>query len=393
MVRTAVLCLILLSGCASAPPVDVSGSARLFDDARFKSAPVREIGDDPFAVSESMREYLAGDIASRMRITSRQRALFDALYRKDELKLEYDSTLTRSAAQAFEARAGNCLSLVLLTAALARELGLKVQFQTVYTDQTMTRSGGIVYLSGHVNLTLGSQDREGRFVNQGNDAMTIDFLPSKQQGERRARVIREATILAMYFNNRAAEALAAGTLDDAYWWLRKAIQNDPTFMPAYNTLGVIYKRHGDLVQAETAFNYVIEREPGNATPISNLIAVLNESGRSAEAAPWARKLQQIEPYPPFHFFDLGMAAMKAKDYPAARDLFSREVARAAYYHEFHAWLAAAQHELGQTEMARKHLQIALINSSTPAEHALYASRIEAISAKRRLLRSPEASRR
>jgi transglutaminase-like putative cysteine protease len=53
-----------------------------------------------------------------------------ALYQPDQIRLEYDAAVTRNAAQAFEARTGNCLSLVIMTAALARELGLTVRYQS-----------------------------------------------------------------------------------------------------------------------------------------------------------------------------------------------------------------------------------------------------------------------
>ena len=43
---------------------------------------------------------------------------------------------------------------------------------------------------------------------------------------------------------RAAEALAGGDVGGAYWWARAAIRQDPQFISAYNTLGVIYRRHG-----------------------------------------------------------------------------------------------------------------------------------------------------
>ena len=40
----------------------------------------------------------------------------------------------------------------------------------------------------------------------------------------RAMAVGEDTILAMYMNNRAAEALVRGRVDDAYWLAREAIR-------------------------------------------------------------------------------------------------------------------------------------------------------------------------
>ena len=103
-------------------------AAMLFHDELF-SAPSAQIDPDAaLAISPAMRSYLAAKSVNRVHGADRRRQLIDALYRGD-LKLEYDATMTRTAAQAFEARSGNCLALVLMTAAFAKELGLTVRYQ------------------------------------------------------------------------------------------------------------------------------------------------------------------------------------------------------------------------------------------------------------------------
>src|SRR3546814_9694850 len=64
------------------------------------------------------------------------------------------SAFTRNAAEAFAAHTGNCMSLVVLTAAMADELGLDVQFQEVLGDPTMSRNGDLLFYNGHVNVVL-----------------------------------------------------------------------------------------------------------------------------------------------------------------------------------------------------------------------------------------------
>src|SRR5439155_18218674 len=123
--------------------------------------------------------------------------------------------------------------------------------------------------------------------------LTIDFLPGEDIRGQRIRVVAEKTIVAMYMNNRAAESLALGQVNDAYWWARAAIEEDPRFMSAYNTLGVIYRRHGNLREAEQVLSLVLELEPGNTQVMSNLALVLNEQGRIVECAALTRKLEQL----------------------------------------------------------------------------------------------------
>src|SRR5204863_7553191 len=136
-----------------------------------------------------------------------QRGLVEALYSKTQLKLEYDSELTRNAAETFKARAGNCLSLAIMTAAFAKEMGLAVRYQRVLVDDAWSRSGGIYFASLHVNLTLGTTQTGVHMLDSQNTPMTIDFLPGTDLRGRRMRVLQEDTIVAMYMNNRAAEAL------------------------------------------------------------------------------------------------------------------------------------------------------------------------------------------
>ena len=264
-----------------------------------------------------------------------------------------------------------------MTAAFAKQMGIPIQYQRVFVEEAVGRSDDMYFFIGHVNLTLGSRSAiDVSFGPSASKAMTIDFIPPEERRKMRSRPISEQTIVAMYMNNRAAEALARGDVNDAYWWARTAIGQDPGFMSSYNTLGIVYQRHGNLKEAERVLTYALEREPNNTHVMSNMVGVLNGMGRVAESAVLARKLEQIEPNPPFRFFNQGVKAMHEGDYKAARDLFGKEVDRAPYYHEFHFWLALAYVGLGEMENARKELTIALEYSTTRKEHDLYAAKLD-----------------
>ncbi len=368
MKHSAVLALCMLLAACAHTPVE-QPPERLFSDHLFAAPSERIRADDVFALSDAMKRYLEAEMAGALLRKGLHRGLIEALYSKNQLRLEYDAAVTRSASQAFEARSGNCLSLVIMTAAFAKALGLSVEYQGAFVEPTWSRVGGMYFLSGHVNLTLG-----GKW--SARTALTIDFLPAQELRGLRTWVIPEQTILAMYMNNRAAEALARGQLNDAYWWGRTAIEQDPAFLSAYNTLGVIYLRHGDWPQAERVLGYILEREPANAQALSNLALALERQGRLAESGVLYRRLAQIEPYPAFHFFERGLAAMRLGDFKTARDLFAKEVDRDPYYHEFQFWLSVANLRLGNIGEARKHLSLAVENSSTRGDRDLYAAKLE-----------------
>lgn len=367
------LASVVLTACATPVPLPVQPEG-LFHDAAFQPRPVPA---DPavFAVSASMRHYLDTEIARQLRQKGSLRGLLAALESDRQLKLDYDAAFTRTAAETFESRAGNCLSLTIMTAALARELGLSVSFQRIIAEPVWTRSDDILIANGHVNIVLQPSLARDPTVFDWVSGIIVDFEPGADIRRQRSREIGEQTVVAMYMNNRAAEAMIGGSLDDAYWWARGAVLHDPRFLDAFNTLGVVYSRHGDLAHAERVFQSVLAVEAENVTGMRNLAAVLEKQGKLGELLALSAKLRRIEPHPPFHFFDLGMAALKRRDFAAARDYFSRELDRNAFYHEAHFGLAVAYLGLGEIPSAQRHLGKALETSSNRREHDLYAAKL------------------
>ena len=367
------LVCVLLAACAT-PQQRPAPPQFLFNDSAFSAASERISADDVFALNDQMRRYLRTSITSQLNVMGMQQGLISALYEKDQLKLQYDVSMTRNASQAFDARAGNCLSLVIMTAAFAKELGLQVRYQSAYLEETWGRSGDLLVRSGHVNITL---DRKmgDRTTIGNNNSLTIDFLPSENLRGMRSRDISENTIVAMYMNNKAVEALVDGRVDDAYAWVREAIVQNPEYLSSHNTLGVIYMRRGDLSHSATVFEYLLEREPTNTRGMSNLAQVMTRQGRDVEAAALQRRLAQVEPVGPFHYFNLGRAAMEQENYKLAREMFEKEVARADYQAEFHYWLALANFKLGDIEPARKHLAMAIENGTSRNDRELYAAKL------------------
>jgi len=375
----AVLVAALLAGCAAAPPQAPPDS--LLADRLF--TPPREAvrSDDIFALSDAMRRYLAVDIADQIRLKGAQFGLAEALQKDSQLKLEYDAARTKNAAATFASRTGNCLSLVIMTAAFAKELGVPVSYRAAYLDETWSRAGNLLIASGHVNVTLTRRLLDAKTA-RDRTPLTIDFLPAEDVRGLRTREISEATIVAMYANNRAAEALADGRLDDAYGWAAESVRRDPQFAGAYNTLGVIYLRHGDFAQAERAFERVLAGDARDTRALANLAETYSRQGRTGDADAARKRLAALETYPPYHFFDLGMAAVRRDDWRSAREMFAREVARADANHEFHFWLGIADWRLGEESAALRQLTLAKDNSVTRDQHNLYAAKLAWLQARR-----------
>lgn len=288
--------LALLAGCAgtgpAAPPA-VDAVQALLADADFGPPHPVPPPAQVLAVDEAMRAHLARRLPGTDRRAIRPRRLLEALYERNELLLEYDGRLTRDAAQAFADRRGNCLSLVLMTAAFARELGLEVQFNEVDTREPWVLQGDLALRSHHVNLTL----VDGRLPAQHTAALalTVDFIPGVDLRQVRMRPIELPRVMAMYYNNRAAETLAEGRVAEAYWLARAAVLQDPGFAPGHNTLGVVYRRAGRLDLAAAVFEALLAHQGEAPGVLANLASVRQAQGRDDEAAALRQRLARVEP--------------------------------------------------------------------------------------------------
>jgi tetratricopeptide (TPR) repeat protein len=380
------LCLMgaaLLGACATEPQPTRSVHEALFENAAFAPPTQAPNVAAVFALSPAMQTFLNEDIAALQRKHGAKHGFIEALRSQLPLQLDYDAEITRTAAEAFEARAGNCLSLVVMTAALAKQLDLPVIYQalvgaSMWSRVGTERGGHLIVANGHVNLVV-AQRLIDRVSSIGNATQIVIEFGALPPGRGQAmRPVGEAMVLAMFMNNRAAEFLVRGQIDNAYAHARQAVLEEPAYAAAYNTLGVIYQRRGLAFAAERAWRAGLEREPNEISALMNLRDLLESQSRHAEAQLLRQRVAQLEAHPPFEHFDRAVAAARAGDYATARKELAPEMRRDPDYHEFHFWLAVALFGLGDVDQARKHLTLAMNNSVTRSQQQLYEAKLRGL---------------
>jgi tetratricopeptide (TPR) repeat protein len=307
-------------------------------------------------------------------------ALIESLYRKGELRLDYYAERTLTASEAFEAKKGNCLSLVLLTAAMARQLGLPMHFQSVIGMTDWAQSDNFFMAIGHVNLVLEEIPREFELVSWSAYPVVVDFTPPDQESVLDVQTINENTVLAMYMNNRAVETLIQGNADDAYWWAKASILEDPSFINSYVTLGVIYRTRHHSEFAEDVLLNVSRYVPDNTTVMTNRILVLRDLGRDAEANSLAERLVKLDQNVPWGYYLQARAEYIAGRYENARHLYEKEIARDPNHHEFEFGLALVCSKMNDNEHAMKHLERAIELAQSRQTRAMYSARLDKLKA-------------
>jgi len=372
--------VLMLGACSVVPPA--APAPQVLHDDLFPLAGAPVDPDRLFALTPAMQDFVGTRLAHPGHPERALDALVQAMSRDDILRLGYDSSRTRTAAEAFDDHAGNCLSLVMLTAAFAHALNLPVRYHLAEIEPYWSRQGRLLVASGHVDLTV-SLPLNQFGVTHGSLGYTFDFLSPQDAHTLPLRDIPEQTVVAMFLNNRAAEALVDEQLERAYAWVRLSIRQDPGFTPAYNTLGVIYLRAGAAADAADAFRAALQFDHENPRALSNLIDAERMLGDAREAERLSAELQRIEPEPPYRLFDLGLAAFERKNFAAAQALFRRAIGHTDYDPEVHFWLARTAWAMGQAERARREIAQALELSTTPHQRARFTAKLEWLRAQTR----------
>lgn len=374
----AAIALVLLSGCSAfAPP---AAPDALFADDRYGEPPAALQQLDLFALSPAMEDYLRNHILKRSVILGHSRGLFTSL--SEDLRIDYDAAITRTAAETFDAGAGNCLSLVILASAFAKRLEIPLRYQLVHGEGAWTRTSDLVFLNGHVNVVLDPHRRYGLTTGASEPGLVIDFAPASGVLSRDTEEIPERLIVAMFMNNRAAETLVAGDAQQAYWWSRGAIRAAPEFAGAYNTLGVVYRRSGEFDRAERSLQRGLALAPRDPQLLNNLAGLYEQTQRLAEAASLRARLARLDAYQPFQFLDAGYRAMAAGDVNGAMVLYRRELKHIPYSAEVHYAIAVASARLGDARDAEQHLGEAMRLSTNLHDRDIYAGKLQRLQALR-----------
>src|SRR5690606_26852201 len=122
--------------------------------------------------------------------------------------LLYDNTSTRTASETIASGKANCLSLSILAYSMAKELGMNAAFQDVQIPEYWTSALRQTWLNGNINLRLKHQivpHRFSRIMLLCNDRFVVFYPYSLKQKYPHASV-EPATVVAMFYNNKAAVA-------------------------------------------------------------------------------------------------------------------------------------------------------------------------------------------
>lgn len=280
---------LLATGCASRGPIGSEVVQALTARGLDPTSIIL-----PFEITDEMRAWVHAQVPDATPKEQRLDRLLSAML--NQMDLKYEAGRTATAREAFETHRANCLAFTSLFVGLARELGISVHYLDVEDVERFEKDGDLIVVSGHVSAG---------FDLGGGKLKILDFTPAPEPGYRRVHSVSDLRAVALFYSNRGAEALRAGSSNEALGWLRKAVEIDPEFGGGLVNLGVALRRGGDSAGAEAAYRKALEVDPQTSSAYTNLASLLRARGQDGEAEALLALAADADHKNPFSYIALG----------------------------------------------------------------------------------------
>lgn len=324
---------------------------------------------DVLAVSAEMRVFLDKHVNRKGSDSLKLRQVVSAIIEADSFGLVYDDK-TRTASETFHARLGNCLSFSSMFLAMARDVGLKVQFQEVDVPPDWTLDKDTYVLNQHVNV----------YVDLGQAGVrVVDFNIADFKSSYEMRRIPDAWARAHYYNNIGVERMQVDDTASALVCFRRAIaDSDRRFSPAWTNLGTLYLRAGYPVHAEAAYLQAVKVNEADLVAMSDLARLYEPMGDRERAAAYRKRVIDHRWKNPYYRYELARQAYIGKDYVAAIGHLKYAIRKRPRDDQFYFLLGACYLEKGDKRAGERWLAKAQEVAASDALKRRYSIKIDTL---------------
>jgi tetratricopeptide (TPR) repeat protein len=348
----------LLLSCQSnnvSLPTHTELSTNLLLDNRF-SVPTTfhiETEEEIFRLDDAMLSMVNKKLVNNHTARHKARVLLKHIFNEEHISLKYNSNANVTASQAYHSQTANCMSLTIMAYALAHEAGINVSFQQVNVPEYWVRNGQYNMLTGHVNLVVREHAEVERNIVWGESSTQIDFDPYVAKEHFSKKIIKKNTVLAMFYNNKGAEALIEKDYSIAYQYFREAIKQDESFSSAWGNLGILYRFTEHYQLAEKVYRHALILKKDNLTALTNLSLLLKNQNREDEAQRIEDYLHQMRKLNPYYYALLADEAFYQEDYSKAAKYYKKAIKLDGKRHEFYFGLTKVYYKQNKI-IAAKH---------------------------------------
>ena len=288
-----------------------------------------------------LQQQVIGPGGSR---TSRLQRLVNFMLGKSPgLGIQYAVDATSTVEQAYRTRKANCLTFTLLTVALAREAGMRAYGQRVDKVVAWREEDSTIYRINHISAEVAI----------GETHFTIDFARDSTLARDPPKPIPDQQLLALYYNNRAADLMLSVSPAAAEPYMSMSLQLDPGYANSWNNAGVLRLRQGDSRTAERDYLKALALDPANADALFNLVTLYQNNGDKARSAIYEQRLEKVQQKDPYYQFLLALRDEKQGDYVLAVAHYKQAIHMYDSEPRFYLGLARVYQQLGDSRRASR----------------------------------------
>jgi tetratricopeptide (TPR) repeat protein len=367
---------LFLSACQSTP-LQAPASEHLFYDQGFSGFSQISVESEQqvFHLDDTAKVFVASTIGPMDNKMDQMETLVKAIFDRSKLNLLYRGDANTIANNTFHSQQANCLSMSIMTYALATEAGFDVDFQEIMIPEYWTRRAGFSLLNGHVNLKISAPHDPNTFV-FNTRSYQVDFDPQSSMRGLPKKVVSKQAVLSMFYNNKGADAVLRNDYVTAYVYFRKALVVEPNFHSAWINLGILYRLSEYFSQAEKVYQHALVINPNSLTALENLAYLYGFTARNEESEKILAKVASQRNRNPYYHVILGEQEMEEKHWNQALAHFRKALALDRGKHEVYFGLARVYFEIGELQLSERYLKLAKNNAHNKDDQNRYQIKLE-----------------
>ena len=295
-------------------------------------------------------------------------------------KFEYGN-FTSNAKDTLSQATGNCMSLAVLTTALARVANVDIKYQLVNRIPVYQEYGSVIFNAQHIrSLVFEPKFESGSGLLLFRKKAVIDYYPSSSNFV--SGYVTEDEFFSMYYRNLASEAIGLNDNNKAYWLLRHSLGIEPENAQTINSLAVLHRRVGEYAKAEELYKYGIKNASNKVTLLKNYKILLQSQERFTEAEKITKELENLDDYDPFNWLHAANDAFDEGNYNLAFKLYNKAIELAPYLHQAHFGVAKTQYMRGNYKAAERSFKVAKDEAFDKKSKSIYEAKLAALSRER-----------
>ena len=366
-----------------AQPVQAATLLLFADQGRFGVAPPMVDETELFQLTTTQRDDFLGYMNDPLIAHQpKYKRVYDYL---EQYTYNFDYRgKTHLARDAINLMQGNCLSLAIMTTALAKIVDVRVAYQLIDTTPVFEVGDKAVAKGVHIRSKLYrthlEKSEDVPATSFSRSGIVVDYFPSKSK--RFLSNISEQNFIARYFRNLAVEHLQNSNSNSSYWHALKSMDYAPHDAEGINLMAVIYKHVGLTEQAEQIYQYGISVASNKLSLLKNYRQLLNEQGRHAKANTLGKQIAEMDDPSPYNWLHIADAMLADGNYKEALDYYKRAVELAPYLQFGYLGLAKVYYFQGQFGRSESMLEKAMERNYDHDNDQLYQAKLAALNSYR-----------